>query len=88
MIQKYFPKNDAVSQDENAPINTAGTFQLWFEDYEYKFQHIPWPEGPPDLNIIEQLWLVLETRLGNKFPLPTPLKQVKILFMNNGVKFR
>jgi hypothetical protein len=76
MIQKLFPKNDAGFQDDSAPIHTTGTVQSWFEDHEYKFQHLPWPEQLPDLNIIEQLWLVLETRLSNKFPPPTSLKQV------------
>jgi hypothetical protein len=29
MIQT-FPKNDAVFQDDNAPMHTAGTVQSWF----------------------------------------------------------
>jgi hypothetical protein len=31
MIQMLFPKNDAVFQDNSAPIHTAGTVQSWFE---------------------------------------------------------
>jgi hypothetical protein len=34
MIQTLFPNNDAVFQDDSAPINTAGTVQSWFEDHE------------------------------------------------------
>jgi hypothetical protein len=29
------------------------------------------------LNIIKPLWSVLETRVRNRFPLPTPLKQLE-----------
>jgi hypothetical protein len=30
-----------------------------------------------DLNIIESIWSVLETRVGNRFPPPIPLKQLE-----------
>jgi hypothetical protein len=43
MIQTLFPNNDAVFQDDNASIHTAGTVQLWFEECEGELQHLPWP---------------------------------------------
>jgi hypothetical protein len=36
---------------------------------------LPWPTQSPDFNIIEPLWSVLETRVRNRFPAPTSLKQ-------------
>jgi hypothetical protein len=42
MIQTLFP-NDAVLQDDNAPIHIAGTVQSWFEKHEGELQHLPWP---------------------------------------------
>jgi hypothetical protein len=42
MIQTLFPKNDAVIQDDNAPIHTARNFQSWFEEHESEFEHLPW----------------------------------------------
>jgi hypothetical protein len=42
MIQKLFPK-DAVFQDDNAHIHTAGTVQSWFAELEGELQHLPWP---------------------------------------------
>jgi hypothetical protein len=43
MIQTLFPHNDAVFQDDTAPIHTAGTVQSWFEELEGELQHHPWP---------------------------------------------
>jgi hypothetical protein len=73
MIQTLFP-NDAAFQDNNAPINTAGIVQSWFEEYGGELQHLPWPAQSPDLKITEPLWSVLNTRLRSRFPPPTSLK--------------
>jgi hypothetical protein len=40
VIQTLFPNNDAVFQDDNAPIQTDGTVQSWFEVREGEIQHI------------------------------------------------
>jgi hypothetical protein len=44
MIQTLLPSNDAVFQDDSAPIHTAGTVQSRFEKHEYELQHLSWPE--------------------------------------------
>jgi hypothetical protein len=77
MIQTLFPNNDAVFQDDNAQIHTAGTVQSWFEDLEGELQHLPWPAKSQDLNIIEPLWPALETRVRNRLLPPTSLKQLE-----------
>jgi hypothetical protein len=40
MIQTLFPNNDAVFPDDNVPILTAGTVQLWLEEHESELQHL------------------------------------------------
>jgi transposase len=75
MIQTLFPNNDVIFHDNNAPIHTAGTVHSWFEEHECELQHLPWPAQSPDLNITEPLWSVLETRVRNRFPPSTSLKQ-------------
>jgi hypothetical protein len=42
-IQTLFVNNDAVFQDDNAPIQTAETVLSWFEEHEDELQHLPWP---------------------------------------------
>jgi hypothetical protein len=79
MIQTLFPNNDAVFPDDNAPIHTAGTVQSWFEERKGELQHLPWPAQSPDLNITELFWSVLETRVRNRFPPQTSLKQLDAL---------
>jgi hypothetical protein len=76
MIQA-FPNNDAVFQDNNAPIHIDGTVQSWFEGQEGELQHLSWSAQSPDLNTTEPLWSVLETRVRNRFPTPTSLKQLE-----------
>ena len=38
MVQ-VFPNNDAIFQDNNSPILTARSVQLWFEHHEDALQH-------------------------------------------------
>jgi hypothetical protein len=53
VTQTLFPNNDAVFQDDNAHIHTAGTVQSLFDEHEYELQHLPWPAQSPDLRIVE-----------------------------------
>jgi hypothetical protein len=76
MVQ-MLPKNDAIFQDDNSPIHTARSVQSWLEEHEDALQHLPWPAQPPNLNIIEPLWLGLQITARIRFPLPSTLKQLE-----------
>jgi hypothetical protein len=52
MIHLLFMNDDAVFQDDDAPIHTAGTLQSRFEEHEGELQHHPWPAQSLDLNLI------------------------------------
>jgi hypothetical protein len=64
-----------VFQEDNAPIDTAGTVQSWLEEHEGELQHLTWPAHSSDLYNIERFWSVLETRVKNRLPLPIFLKR-------------
>jgi hypothetical protein len=75
MNQTLFLNNDVIFQDGNAPIHPAQNFRSWFEKDEGELQHLPWPTQSPHFNIIESLWLGLETGVGNRFQPAISLKQ-------------
>jgi len=56
---KYFPSNDFIFQDNNAPFHRARS------TVEYKLRNkiksLSWPAQSPDINIIENIWLWLKT---------------------------
>jgi hypothetical protein len=86
VIQTLFPNKDAVFQDDSAPIHTAGTVQLWFEEHEGERQHFPWPAQSPDLNITEPLWSALATEERHRFPPPSYLKQLEDILQEEWYK--
>ena len=62
-------------QDDNLHTHTATSVQSWLEQHEDALQHLPWPAQSSDLNIIETLWSVLESRVRSRMPPPSSLKQ-------------
>jgi hypothetical protein len=87
IIQTSFPNTDAVFQDDNAPLHTTESAQSWFEEHEGELQHLPWPAQLLDLIIIIPLWSVLESRVGNRYPPPTSLKQLEHVLQEQWYKF-
>jgi len=64
----------AIFQDDSLPIHTARRVQTFFEEHKDAL-HL-WPAQSHDLNIIEPLWSVLESRVRSRFP-PLSLKQLE-----------
>jgi len=68
VVQMLFPYIDAVFQDDSWHIHTARSVQSWLEQHEDALQHLPWPAQSSDLNTIEPLWSVLESRVRSRLP--------------------
>ena len=60
-----------------ATIKIARNVQFWFQEHGDALQHLPWPAQSPDLNIIEPLWSVLDSRVRSRFPPQSSLKQLE-----------
>jgi hypothetical protein len=66
--RRYSRTTMQFTKRRQCPLQTTGTVLSWFAGHEGELQHLPSPAESPDLNIIEPLWSVLETRMRNKFP--------------------
>ena len=68
---RHFP----IRQRSNTYIHT------WYEEHKSCIEHIEWPQQSPDLNIIENMWCVLERQVRNCYP-PLPcLKELEQVSM-------
>jgi transposase len=75
MAQVLFPNNDAIFQDNDLAY-TVRSVQALCEEHEDAFQHLLWLAQSPNLNNIEPLWSVLESRVRSRSP-PLSLKQLE-----------
>jgi hypothetical protein len=51
----------------------------WFEEHEDALQHLPWLAESPDLNTIQPLLSVLESRVRSRFSAPQSFEQLEDL---------
>jgi hypothetical protein len=77
MVQMLLPNNDAIFKDDNSPIHTARSVPSWFEEHGDALQQLPWPEQSPELNIVEPLWSIFDSRVKSRIPAPFISHQLK-----------
>lgn len=67
MVQTLFLKDNTIYQDDNA-LNTASVDKSWIDEHADEVLHLPRVPQSPDLNIIEPLRSILETKVWTHFP--------------------
>jgi len=68
MVQMLFPNNEAIFKDDNSSIHTVKSVPSWFDEHEGALQQLPWPVQWPDLNIVETLWSLCDSRVRSRIP--------------------
>ena len=86
MVHALFPDFDGIFQDNNAPIHTVHVVKNWYEKHKSELNHTEWPPQSRSLNIIEQLWCVLERQVRNRYHPPSCLKELKQVLMEKWLK--
>lgn len=51
-------------QHDNDPKHTAGVVKVWLQENEINI--MSWPAQSPDLNPIENMWMIVKRNIGNK----------------------
>ena len=75
------PDGDGIFQGDNVPIHTAHVVKNWYEEHECDLEHMEWAPQSPDLNIIENLWCVLERQVRNRYDPQSCLKELEQVLM-------
>ena len=59
------PQFNQTIQQDNAPIHKAASVMAWLKDYD---DVIEWPPNSPDLNIMENVWLIIIKKSAKNVP--------------------
>ena len=63
VVARHFQNDRYFFQDDNAPVHRAGRLNICKTRNNITCKLISWPAQSPDLDIIENLWLLVKSKL-------------------------
>lgn len=61
VLARHFPDDNYIFMDDNAPVHRARLVKNYLEENSIKTT--TWPAQSPDMNIIENIWLIIKREL-------------------------
>lgn len=73
-----------ILQDDNAPVHRANVVTAW--KTKNNVTTLEWPAQSPDLNPIENLWMVLKRAISSRSPSPQTVADLQVVIQEEWKK--
>jgi len=79
VVMKHFANKLYLFQDDNAPCHASHATKPWKD--RNQIPCLPWPAQSPDINIIENVWLLMKNYVKRNIPNITTVNELRDVLM-------
>ena len=76
IVEELFPEGDAIFLYDNAPIHTVRIVSEWQGKHSSEVENLIWLPQSLDLNIVENLWRILNKQVRSLYPPTSSQKEL------------